>query len=326
MKPATSVGVVGLGNISSRHRKNLRILHPDATVFLVSSSKRQLPPELLNENEYLLENVDALAEKKLDFAVVCSPATFHRQHAEFLLRSGIPTLIEKPLATSVADCDAIIEAYDRGQTTASVGYCLRFLPAFEVVRSLLHDTTLGEILTVNVHCGQYLPDWRPSSDYKSSVSATQALGGGVLLELSHELDYVQALLGDVSLQFAQLRISPLLELEVENTADLMLSADNINGIPVHVHLNFLERKASRFFEITGDRGRLRWDLIDNRVTLYSREGETVILSDPQWDKNQMYLNMLSAFYTGDFSRLTTLDSARRTVQLIENIKGFASSV
>lgn len=321
MKAINCVGIVGLGNISLRHRRNIRALFPGVTIYLVSSSGRELPDDLLLDGEAMLASIEELVTQEPNFVVVCSPATFHNAHAVPLLQAGIPTLIEKPVAATVEECEAIIAAAKEGGAKAAVGYCLRFMPALDVVRDVLARGSLGEIVTVSSHCGQYLPDWRPAVDFRSTASARKELGGGALLELSHELDYLDLIFGNLSPRFAWLRHSLNLKLEVEDMVDLVLEGEH--GVPVYVHLNFIEKPPARSFKIIAEKGSLSWDLLENVVSIRSRDDEKTIFSDPGWDKNQMYLGMIGAFAAGDFNRLATLDSARRTVQLIEQLKNIA---
>ena len=103
-----------------------------------------------------------------------------------------------------------------------VGYVLRFLPALHAIRQHLTDGLLGQVHTARVEVGQYLPDWRPGSDYRQGVSGQDKLGGGALLELSHEIDYATWLFGwPQSLQCSRARLSPL-EIDVEDSAHVLL--------------------------------------------------------------------------------------------------------
>ena len=79
-----------------------------------------------------------------------------------------------------------------------VGYNLRHMKSLSKFREILKKKIIGKILSVRSEVGQYLPSWRINSDYKKSVSAREELGGGVLLELSHDIDYLVWLFGKVN--------------------------------------------------------------------------------------------------------------------------------
>ncbi|MGY3926378.1 Gfo/Idh/MocA family protein [Aeromonas simiae] len=317
------IAVIGLGNISVRHRKNLKLLYPSATIYGMSASGC-CSRGTVSDCDVLVSSIEELIEHHVDFVIIASPATFHAPYAISLIKAGIPVLIEKPIAASIADCDAIRMACRENNTPVSVGYCLRYLPSAIVVKDLLDEQGIGRIYNAQIETGQYLPDWRPSKDFRSSVSAREELGGGVLLELSHEFDYIQWLLGPLQVEHAILRSSEELGLSVEDMADVMFSS--ATGVIANIHLDFLQRKAHRKCRLIGSEGSLEWDLIQNSVSLSSSEGIKVIYDDSGWDKNQMYLGMIIDFVNliqGAKNQSISIDDAIRTVALIEQIKKYS---
>lgn len=317
------IAVIGLGNISIRHRRNIRQLYPSACIYGMSASGH-LPGETVSDCDFLVSSIEELVKYQVDFAIIASPSTSHAAHAIPLIKVGIPVLIEKPVATSVNDCNAISEASKQHNTPVAVAYCLRYLSSASVVKNLLGTQTIGRLYNAMVEVGQYLPDWRPGKDFRNSVSARAELGGGVLLELSHEFDYIQWLLGPLTVEHAMLRSSIELGLSVEDVADVVVTSTS--GAVVSIHLDFLQRKAHRKCRFIGSDGTLEWDLVQNSVTLISAEGIEVIYCEPDWDKNQMYLNMITDFVAHIHqaeNRIIDIDFATRTVELIEKIKADA---
>lgn len=314
------IAVIGLGNISIRHRRNIRKIYPSAFIYGMSSSGR-LPNDTVSDCDALVSSVDELVKNKIEFAIIASPATSHAAHAIPLIRAGIPVLIEKPVAASLAECDAIQQASKEHNTPVAVAYCLRYLPSVQIVKKLLDTQRIGRLYNASVDTGQYLPDWRQGKDFRNSVSARAELGGGALLELSHEFDYIQWLLGPLKVEHAVLRSSTELGLSVEDMADVVASI--ASGAIVSIHLDFLQKKAHRKCRFIGSKGAVEWDLIQNSVTMTSADGVEVIYCDPDWDKNQMYINMITDFVFL-ISRLENstidVDFASQTVELIENIK------
>lgn len=314
------VAVIGLGNISKRHRKNIRLLYPGAAIVAVSASGREPLEAVENADLVAVSLAEAIALQPA-FAIVASPASAHAGHACALMQAGIPALIEKPIAASVADSLVILNTQKQTRTPAAVAYCLRYLPSAQIVKQALCNQQLGAIYTVHINIGQYLPDWRPGSDYRESVSAQRKLGGGVLLELSHELDYLQWLFGNQNVQYACLRNSQELALEVDEIADLVLSNDK--GTLSLLHLDFLQKSPCRRCIIIGSEARLEWDLIRNSVALHDRQGERLLYSDSAWDKNLMYMNMITDFVAlsqGEGNQCIRLVEAFQTVSLIEQIR------
>ncbi|MFM5035277.1 MULTISPECIES: Gfo/Idh/MocA family protein [Aeromonas] len=316
------IAVIGLGNISIRHRRNLKQLYPKASIYGMPASGRP-STETISDCDILVTSIEELIGHKVELAIVASPASLHAAHAIPLIKAGIPVLIEKPVATSVADCNAINDASREHNTPVAVGYCLRYLPSAAILKKMLDEQKVGELHNAMIDTGQYLPDWRPSKDYRTCVSARAELGGGVLLELSHEFDYIQWLLGPLTIEHAVLRSSETLGLSVEDSADIL--AMNTSGVIASIHLDFLQRKAHRKCRFIGSEGTLEWDLVQNQVTLILASGTHVIYSDAEWDKNKMYLAMITDFVHiihGEESFSTNLRDATNTVALIEKIKEF----
>ena len=314
-----TLAVVGMGSIAKRHLANLRQLHPLARIYAVSASGNNT---MLPENADSVVCMDELIALVPDYVIVASPAPFHADIAKKLLAHNIAVLIEKPLADNAQACMALQTFCQQKQAPSiAVGYCLRFLPSARVVKDYLDQRLLGTVYNAYANVGQYLPSWRADKNFKDSVSANKALGGGALLELSHELDYLQWILGDLTLQHSWLRTTDELGLAVEDIANLvLLSAENVY---VSVHMDFIQKSTQRSCEFIGQNGRLVWDLLANSVTLYHASGKDCLYSEPDYNKNGMYLDMLTAFENGADNAeipLATIQSATKVVQLIDEAK------
>lgn len=314
------LAVIGLGSISNRHRKNLKMLYPRSTIFAMSSSGRT-PDKLPSDADIIARNIEEVISHNPDMVIIASPSTLHKEHSIPLINAGIPVLIEKPITASLVDADEIIKALKSHQTPVAIGYCLRYLNSSQKIKSKLDSGLIGEIYNVFVEVGQYLPDWRTNKNYKNSVSASSNLGGGALLELSHEIDYTQWLIGNLTPKFSVLRSSKALELEVEDSADIL--SVNSKGAVISIHLDFLQRRPYRKCRFIGSNGSLEWDLIKNNIVLNSSNRSEIIFSDPDWDKNKMYLNMILDFENlilGKPNQCITPLEAANTISFISKVK------
>lgn len=312
--------VIGLGNISLRHRRNLKQKFPKMKVLAMSSSGR-VPDEEIEDCDEFIYDFQTLIDKKPDLVIVASPATFHSKHAIPLIELGVPVLLEKPVTACTSDASDILQASEACNGLVAVGYCLRYLPSTVKIKELLSQSVIGLIYNASVNIGQFLPSWREGVDYRQSVSASAELGGGALLELSHELDYLQWLLGDLTLQHAYLRKSAELALEVEDIADLVLTTKS--GCVCSVHLDFVQKQTQRKCSFLGSEGRLDWDLLKNTITLHKLDKDVILYTDEKWDKNGMYLSMLDDFIlsvNGFSNNCVSIAEAAKTVALVEEIK------
>lgn len=313
--------VIGMGSIAKRHLANLKLLHPEGKIYSVSASGRN--NELPAHADAVISLEQLLAEKPV-YAIIASPAPYHVTTVKILLEKGIPVLVEKPLSDSLNACEELLSCI-RGLDTnmVSVGYCLRFLPSAKIVKKYLDTGSLGNVYNIASNVGQFLPGWRKDKNYKDSVSAKKELGGGALLELSHELDYLFWFFDDLELQHSWLRTTDELDLDVEEIADLVLTTTS--GTYISVHLDFIQKSTQRNCEFIGEKGRLVWDLIANSVTLFHATGTETLYSEPEYNKNGMYIDMLQAFENvknAGISHLATVETASKVVKLIEDAKQY----
>ena len=310
------IGVIGLGSISNRHRQNIRQIFKKATIIVAPSNPLSTKKNIQNYDIYE-SDFKNLLKHNLDFVIVASPSTFHLNHAEPFIRAKIPLLIEKPIAASAKDATALLQLIEQYQSRVAVGYCLRFLPSAIKAREVIQKQMLGSIYNIEINSGSYLPNWRQGIDYKDSVSASQSLGGGALLELSHELDYYQWIFGNIILDKSYLRSSAELDLEVEDVVDI-IGRDSMNNSPVHIHLDFLQKEPIRLLKVLGSKGVMEWDIIDNTVRI---RGEKSLQFDYNtYNFEQIYADELIAFSDSDESRIASANESTDLIKLIETIK------
>ena len=311
--------VIGSGSIAKRHISNLKLLFPAIHVMCVSASGRELKGSEVDA-EVVKGTVGSIDLSQIDIAIVASPAPFHLAHAKPLVTAKIPVLIEKPLCAEISELKD--SSFLEPKVKVGIGYNLRYMPSARVVKKILSDGMLGKISTVFAEVGQYLPDWRPGVDYTTGVSARKILGGGALLELSHELDYLNWLFGNFQKVCAKIRNSNLLDIDVEDSVDALLMNDS--DTLFHVHLDFLQRKPTRSLRILGENGSMKWDLLSNQVIFNGADGSSnAMYSDPDYNRNDMYLDQLHTFI--ESANLNTkfesdVTSATDVMRLVEAIR------
>src|SRR5690606_21417659 len=115
----------------------------------------------------------------------------------------------------------------------------------------------GKPLWANIEVGQYLPDWRPWQNYRESYTARKELGGGIILDASHEIDYARWLFGEVDTLLCMADKVSDLELNVEDCATVLMRMKS--GMQVDVHLDCIQRHYTRHCKIVGANGTMHWD-------------------------------------------------------------------
>jgi predicted dehydrogenase len=222
------------------------------------------------------------------FAVLANPASLHAEMAKPLLAMGCHLLIEKPLATNPTDGQAIRVAAQAKGCTVHVGYNLRYLPSLQFFRDRIQQGFIARVLSVRCEVGQSLEFWRTGADYRQGVSAQRSLGGGVLLELSHELDYLAWIFGRIDWVGAWFGRQSDLEIDVEDTAHLVLGFHSGEASPpvASVALDFIRHDATRRCVAIGENGSLAWDAVKGTVEAClkgSTEWQLMHQSSPERD-------------------------------------------
>ena len=179
--------IVGLGSIGKRHLRLARSLLPNSDIRILRHKASSEVSEFSNGCFYSLKEAIAFAPQ---IAVIASPAPFHIPTAQALAENGIHLLIEKPLSDSLYGVTHLLATCKNKGTVLLTGFNLRFLPSLQRFRDLLCEGVIGKTFSFRCEIGQYLPSWRPKCDYRKGVSGRRELGGGALLELSHEIDYL----------------------------------------------------------------------------------------------------------------------------------------
>src|SRR5215831_4847106 len=185
----------------------------------------------------------------------------------------------------------------RRRRVVMVGYQLRFHPCFLALQRAVRERSLGDLLAVRSHVGEYLPGWQPYEDYRQMYASRADLGGGVLVTQIHEFDYLYALFGVPRRLFALGGHWSHLEIDVEDAASTLMEFQ-LGGrpLPVHLQQDYIQRPPSRGCEIVGDRGKILMDLPSLSVTRYDQEGK--VAETARWenfDRNQLFLDELRHF-------------------------------
>jgi predicted dehydrogenase len=226
-------------------------------------------------------------------AVIASPSTFHLQTAQPLAEIGVHLLVEKPISASLTGVAALLACCEARGNVLMTAYNLRFMPSLQAFRDKVQSGLIGKVLSVRCEIGQYLPSWRPRSDYRSGVTALRAMGGGALLELSHEIDYLRWIFGEVAWVKASLSKQSNLEINVEDTAHLILGFEaNIKGRNLigNLSMDLVRHDTTRQCLAIGENGSLRWSGLEGVVEYFPAGGtEWKKISEHKPQPNESYI-------------------------------------
>jgi predicted dehydrogenase len=259
--------IAGLGSIGRRHLRNLLALG-ERDILLYRTRLSSLPDDELGDFP-VVSDLQAALDQRPDAAIIANPTALHLETAIPAAQAGCHLLLEKPVSHTSEGFQNLRQALQQGGGQLLVGFQFRFHPGLRQLAAWIAQGAIGRPLSFRANWGEYLPDWHPWEDYRQGYSARSDLGGGVILTLSHPLDYLRWLLGEVDSLWAFAARSGDLEIDVEDTAEIGLRFRN--GAIGSVHLDYYQRPPAHTLEIIGTRGSLSWDNQDGCACLYQAE-------------------------------------------------------
>ncbi len=312
--------IAGFGSIGRRHFRNLLTMGQKDILFYRTGQGTLQDDEL---NGYRVEtDLEKALACKPDAVIVANPTSVHLQTAIPAAEAGCHLLLEKPVSHNLDGVDQLEKALQKGGGKALVGYQFRFHPVLWQVKALLDQGAVGVPLSGRFHWGEYLPDWHPWEDYRKSYSARADLGGGVVLTLSHPLDYLRWFFGDVQAVWADTgHISPL-ELAVEDYAEMLLQFSK--PFQASLHLDYYQRPPQHQFEIICSEGTIRWDNSDGTAHIFhAQTGKWETICPPQgFERNDLFLAEMHHFcdvIAGKSEPLCTLKDGKAVMELSQAV-------
>jgi predicted dehydrogenase len=229
----------------------------------------------------------------------------------------VPTYVEKPVVTTRTQIEAIRGALATGDGTGhAAGFNLRLLPSLMLARQIVADGRLGTIVRAAFVAGQWLPDWRKDQDHRLGYSARPDEGGGVIFDLSHELDAARYLLGEIALVSAV--ASQVSELEIVSEGVASMLGRTVSGALVSVNVDYVARRPIRRYELVGTTATLVWNLQSRQLILSDQNGDVDIDTGPNgFDVSLTYVTAMQAFVSpGEWGlRLQGLEDGLRSTEL-----------
>jgi predicted dehydrogenase len=249
--------VIGCGSIGLRHIANLRALgiesilafDPDPARVAAAVDRFSVTPR---------RSLEEGLEGRPEAALICTPPARHIPLATRALAAGCHLFIEKPLSNDLQGVDELLEAARRADRAVCVGYNLRFEEGMVRLKRRVEEEEIGRVLSLRAEYGQYLPDWRPERNYRDTYTAQLSLGGGIVLDGSHEIDYARWLCGEVEGVYCSAGRFSSLEMDVEDIAEISLRMQN--RLACQVHLDCVDRAYTRRCRLIGEKGTLEWDV------------------------------------------------------------------
>ncbi len=261
---------IGIGSIAKKHIKAIRKVEPNAEIFALRSSRDAAPYEDVKDFfEY--EEIVGISP---DFIIISNPTSKHFETIQKLLAYGIPLFIEKPVFAELGH-DDIIKEIEEKHVLTYVACDMRFMDCLTWLHKYMEEyRDKIRINEINVYCGSYLPEWRPGIDFRKCYSAIPELGGGVHIDLIHDVDYVYWIFGKPKKHHAIFRNVSSLDIRAYDYANFNLIYPEFCA---NVVLNYYRRDAKRYMEILFDDCTWTVDMMKNEIS--SSTGEIIYRSE-----------------------------------------------
>jgi len=305
--------LVGLGSIGKRHLRNILSLGYK-NVSVVSASIKTIDEF---KNVCFFSTIeDAFVEHQFDAAFICSPTAYHIEQLIVLLQKQVRSIyIEKPLSNSLENLDLAFKLINPSSPNIVVGYDLHFDPGIQRVKKWIQENKIGKVISANAFVGQYLPQWRPYEDHRRGMSAKKETGGGVMLDLIHEVDYLYWLFGNAETVACNYINTGELEIETEEAAEMLLKFSN--GAMATIHLDYWQPVLKRFCIFTGTKGAIHLDLAVQEVTITNIQGEQEVFSYQSFNRNDKFVSIVKTFLEDvNDERFTKLPEAIESLKVV----------
>ncbi len=297
-----NIAIIGYGSIAKRHASNLKKYFNYKDLLIVSSQK-------IN-NFSSTKKITDLIDKKLTHIIVANETYKHIKVVKFIEENfkNVSVLIEKPLFEKNYNFKRLRNFY-------YVGYNLRFHP---IIKYIKKNISTKKILSTNVLCKSYLPTWR-NRKFNKTYSGKKEFGGGVLLELSHELDYIQYLFGNCKILFKNLKKTTNMQLNFKDSA-IIIGKTKDNNI-ISIDLDIFSYKNIRKIEIRTQKIIYECDLNKNIIHKNFKNNKKKIIKNRNnnYDINDTYVDEIKSFLTNK-KHLPKFNDGINTLRLIEEIE------
>ena len=296
----------GMGSIGKRHLKNLvKILKERKLDFEIDVVKRK--KEVDEEVRFYIKSIYSIKDfipTFYDIVFIVNDTSAHIETLNLMKNYSNNFFIEKPLSINISK----INIDDYKGKKIYIACPMRYS---NVIEYLKKEIDFSKVYSIRALCSSYLPDWRPTIDYRNNYSAKKELGGGVTLDLIHEWDYLTYLLGFPEKIFNLRKKVSHLEISSD---DVSVYIAEYKDKLVELHLDYFGRVPTRKIELFLKEGTVTGDFIKNTVIL--ENNKEVDLSDDVDDYIKEMNNFLDIIFKGKVN-FNNLEYAYKVLKLIK---------
>ena len=297
-----NIVIIGFGSIGNRHAKIIKKNFKFAKLFIVSRRKIHF------KGAKRLKDLDDIKQVNPKYIIVATETSRHFSDLVYLEKNfkNLDILVEKPLFDK-------FKKIKIKKNKVYLGYNLRFHPK---VLFLKDYVIKNKPIDVKFITNSYLPNWR-KMNYKLSYSSKKNLGGGVLLDLSHELDLANWIFGEIKIKYCVVEKKSNLNVSAEDTCKLLGKVKKSNFF---MDLSYYSKNEIRQIYVDTKKNSLLIDLKKNRLKINNKIKKNKVNSNPL---ENTYLDIhKSIIFKKKTNFLCSLSDGQKINKLIDKIKKY----
>ena len=292
--------IIGLGSIGQRHCRILKKINKKFVIKSISQNK------IRN-----IENIQQRDVKKFkpNYIIISNHTSKHLKYLNFINNElkNVKILVEKPLFHKM------FKFKEKNNNKIFVGYNLRFHPIIDKIKSIISKE---DLYFSSLSCYSYLPKWRKNISYDNSNSAKKKYGGGVLLELSHEIDLINYLFNIKKIHsFFNSKISNL-KIDTDDILNLNVFCKKVKFC--NLNINFFDNLNQRMIRIVGNNFSLEGDLLKNSLIIIKKKN--LKIKKINFKKTNTYENLHRSILKNKLNNICNLSQGLLILKLISKIK------
>ena len=297
--------IIGFGSIAKRHINNL--IHNINCEIIVYSRRKNI--RFLDHKKIkVLNSLEKCLLEKPDVALITNETAFHIPMAIKMAKSGLDLFIEKPLSNSTNGIKTLQKIVKQKKLVTQMGCNLRFHKCIIKIRRLINQKKIGKVISIQSENGSYLPDWHPNEDYRKGYASDRQLGGGIILTMIHDIDYLYWIFGNPKSIFSVSGKFSDLDISAEDYCSSIIEFKN--NITAELHLDFFQRPEFRGCKIKGTKGVIYWNSDKNEIRLFKNRKKVweVVLALKKFQRNEMYIDEIIHFLKCVKNRKQTINN------------------
>tara|TARA_B100000959_G_C14874107_1_gene579619 strand:- start:79 stop:1086 length:1008 start_codon:yes stop_codon:yes gene_type:complete len=296
--------IVGSGNIAKRHLKNALLINKKSKIIILKRFNSKTDKFFLKKSFLMCNSLDNIEiNNGKSIAIICSPAPYHIEDAIKLIKKGFHVLIEKPLTTMNKNINKLVNLKHSYRNKILIGYNMRFTERIQYLSKLLRSKKYKKIKHIDIKAFTDFREWRKDKFFKNTVTFNKNLGGGVINELSHEIDYMNLLFGKPDTVIVN-EIKKNINMNVEYHITAFFQYHN-KKYSINLELDMLSKQNKRSCDI----------FFDNKKIIINHSLNKIIINN----KEKKFSDNINKSYIKELKHLRKLISNKK---IKENFKEF----